>query len=279
MSVVGDFPDWSPHVATAQQIAATGVPLLALPQLAFANPAITPAPGSPYVSPSETLDQVSYEIYVTCQFVAGTAVPFVEVQLRWFDPGNIAQIASDTFIIPGATGSPGFAVRGRGPCKGASVIVAVTNLDAVNTPTVGIRLSQHSRIAPVDDWRWWNAFNSGQTVPGWTLPGLPPDESVLAVENVTIGASSSVTRLAGMFAGAVGVGLNVVTGSLSSLTMFLQPQTGALYAANNPVFGGAPPGLAFEVAGVRAPMRLVITNSATTAVSLAYSLIAKRQAN
>lgn len=274
MSVVTDYPDWSAHVAQATQIANTGVPLLALPQTVFSNTAIAPAPGAPADFGAFKMNQVSYEIWVAVEFAAGTAVPFCEVQLLWGEPSNAVTMATDSFICAGGETSPGMITRGRGPCKGSNVLVVVTNLDATVTPTVQVRLITHSRPVASDDWRWNNHSNNLQTVPGWTLPHLPDDETVLGIGDDTIPASGGITRLVGPYSGRIKVGIQVHTGVIANLSFFLQPQPPTTYATNNPIGGQANPPTFFEVAGVRAPQRLTFNNLATTSIAVAWSLIA-----
>lgn len=274
MSVLTDYPDWAPHVALAQQVANTGVPLLNLPSVVYQSTGNVIAGNGNFTTAAFTVNQPGYEVYVTCQFATGTASPFVEVQLFWLDPGGAYNVATDSWVVPGATAAAGFVVRGRGPSKGSSVVVSVNNLDSANSATVGIHLLQHSRPVNNDDWRWANFSDKGLTVPGFTLPTLPNDESVVGMGNDTIAGSSSISRLVGMYNGRIKVGLNLATGTLASITFNLQALPSAHYQANNPIIGGAAPGLVFEVAGVRGPMLLRIINTVTTSITVAWSMVA-----
>jgi hypothetical protein len=271
-----DYRDWTAPQAHADSIAATGVPLLGAAQTLLANPAIAPAPGAPVTLGPFTVGQIGYDIVVTTQFAGGTAAPFIEVSLTWSDPGGVSTVTTDTFICPGATSLAGFIVRGRGPAKAGNVAVTVTNLDAVNTPTVGVRLLEHSRIFGRDDWRWHNSHNAGLTVPGFTLPVLPDDESVLGMATgVNVPANSTSSPLLfGMFSGPVGVGIQMTTGAFAALTVLLQAVPSSSYVANNPICGYLSPPSVFQVAGPRAPMRLILANNTGVALAVTLSLLA-----
>lgn len=199
---IADFPDWQAPAAHAGQIAQQGVPLLTASKL-LANDTITAlAHGASFGTPGLTVSQPGYEIIVNPKFAAGTTNPFVEVQLQWVDIGTGIQMASDSFFIPGSTQPSGLAVFGRGPTKGNQLFVTVTNLDTVNPVTLGLTVLQNSRVPQTDVWRFQNSSVNNMTVPGFTLPSLPDDESCLGtITGATIAASASSSWLMGIGAG------------------------------------------------------------------------------
>jgi hypothetical protein len=133
---------------------------------------------------------------------------------------------------------------------------------------------QNSRVYARDDFYWINQQPLGVLVPGFTLPLMAPDETVLGVvAGQAIAGSSSITRLFAMCPGRVGVGINMNTGALSALSLFIAPQPNSLYGSNNPVFGGVPPSSAFQVACPRAPLRVTLTNTTTVSITVTMSLI------
>ncbi len=271
---MSDFADWQVPQAHADTIAATGVPLLAQPATVFANTAISLAAGTSQTFGSFVVNQTAYEIWVAVNFPAGATVPFVELALLWGEPANAVTIAADTYILPGATSTPGFVVRGRGPAKGSNVIVSLINLDAGQTATVQVRLIQHSRPVMRDLWKWNNQADKALTVPTWTLPALTDDETVLGMGSATsIAAAGNAAFLCGMHDGPIQVGLEVNSGAASNLIVQVAAEPGGSYVSNNPLYSvtnGAP---SFQIAGTRSPLRFQLHNNGTTVMTVTWSML------
>jgi hypothetical protein len=268
VSVVTDYPDFSPHVATAQQVAATGVPLLTkntrVYQQAFTNVASGAAASTGLLA----MGQIGYEVLVNARCNGAATNPFAEIRMTWTDSTTGFTLGSDTFITPMSGSATPWAVIGRGPTKADEVTVTVTNLDSLTAPSITITVLQNSRVYPTDNWNWNNASVAGLTVPGFALPTLPNDESVLGiVSNVNVAAGAVNTWLLGMATS----GQVIVTTSFSGVTTtnircHIYPQPNSKYGssidlvaftatANNTSMPYNPP---------RAPVILVVSNGATT---------------
>lgn len=274
MSVVTDYPDWSPHVANAQQIAATGVPLLTLSSLVQSASGLTIAGAGVHPFPAVTIGQIGYEVRIDASIPFSATIPFLEVQMIWTDPAANKIMATDTFIVPSSSGGQAFTVIGRGPSKAAVLQVQVTNLDPAQTATINISVLQNSRVYPRDDWRWQGNVAPSTNVPGFTLPTMPPDESVLGVlDGVTIAASSQNTYLFGMHDGLLNVGYEVNTGAASNLSIRIRPKPDGQYSAHNIIYSAVSPPSNFQIAASRAPLGVVVANSATTAMVLSLGMI------
>lgn len=275
MSVVPDYPDYSPHVATAQQIAATGAPLLNLSALVTSkvNQSIAPS-GTIFTNP-QIMTQPGYEIRVQLSTTAGTAVPFGRIDLFWVDQPSGVQIGVDSYHMPAATGPGMWTAYMRGVTKASTLNVVLNNLDGTATMTGTIYLLQSSRVYPADEIHYSNADNASQAVAGFTLPVLPTDNTVLGmVSGLVVNASSSSNPyLFGIGDGLTGVGVNMNAGVLASVVMEIAAAPSSAYVANNPLFAGTPPGPAFQFAAPRCPLRVIIVNQATTAVTLTWSLV------
>lgn len=269
-----DYPDYQTPAEHARQISVTGVPLLAQAATVYANPAVSVPANSSFASGTFPVNQTAYEIYISVGFPVAATVPFVEVTLQWGEPSGTVSMWADTYIIPGNTAAAGFLVRGRGPAKGSTVAVNIANLDAAQAASVNVRLLQHSRVAVRDDWRWNNGFNRSAVVPGWTLPVLPDDESVLGMEAAAaVAAGASVSWLCGMHNGLVNFGLDLGGGALANLVVQVAAEPAGSYVANNPIYGTVNPPPNFQVACPRSPVRFQLHNNGTTAVNVTWSAI------
>lgn len=274
MSVLGDYPDFSPHVAQAEQIANTGVPLLTFGNVVFNNSFVV-AGGSSHSIPQQAMAQPGYEVIVEITSNPASTSPFAEVQLQWAINPAAVGTNTDTFVcVGGTTPAGGWFTVGTGPSKGNAVTVEVINLDATHSITVQLTVINNSRVYGRDDWRWNAPTDIGGSIPGFTLATLTPDESVLGMGNDTIAGSGSIDHIVGMYSGRIKVGLNMAAGTLAQITFNVQALPTTYYQGNNPIIGGVPPGLVFEIAGPRGPLRLRIINTATTSVTVAWSLIA-----
>lgn len=275
VSVVTDYPDYSPHVATAQQVAATGVPLLTLATLLVNEGSKTIPGGSNLTVPAVAVSQIGYEIQVSASVPAAATNPFLLVELQWTDPDTGILCGRDDFVVPmGTTGNP-FLVIGSGPTKAARLSVVVFNLEGTQTASVSLFILQNSRVYQRDAWHWDNPSLSGVTVPGFTLPGLPSDQSALAyLSSVTVAAGSSNAYLVGMHAGLIQVGLDMGTAAWANVFLRLSAEPSSVYTTNNPLYDAQNPPSSFQVAGPRAPMRLTLSNTGTASVSLTMSMIA-----
>lgn len=199
---VADFPDWQAPSAHAAQIAQQGVPLLTKSTL-LANQTITNlAHGASTGTAGLPVSQIGYEILISPHFALGTTNPFIEVNLLWADSATGLQVGSDSFYLPGCSQPSGLSVIGRGPTKGDQLFVTITNLDTANPMTTGLTVFQNSRIYATDQWRLINSEANNSTVPSYTLPNLPDDESCLGViTNATMAASASLSWLMGIGTG------------------------------------------------------------------------------
>lgn len=268
VSVLTDYPDYSEHVANADQIAATGAPLLALSNTLLKS-GVQVIPASGLYNPSiMNTTQLCYEIWMQAQHGSGTTVPFIQLQLAWIDSSSSVGMETDVFYAPSATASPGWTSVAKGPTKGNQLDLLVTNLDASNPATVSIIVLQHSRVYTGEIFRGINASNTGKTVAGFTMPSLPADNGVLGVVSAaTIAAGASTKWLMSPAAGKP----VQLTGNIAGIT----PASVSLTAVAVPssVYGGgavlaAGPLTTTEILdtfiGTRSPFTVQVFNNATS---------------
>lgn len=191
MSSVTDYPDWSPHVATAQQIAVTGVPLLAAPATVL-NTTKVIAGGGSYASGLLAMPQIGYEFELLLNTTSSATQPFAELILEWTDQGTGLSSGHTAWYCPASSAVASWVLAGHGPNRGNQVAVTVNNDDPSISLTAGIRLVTNSRVYDKDMVSGDNITNTLTTIPGFTLPSLPDDNSILGfLSSQSVPAASS----------------------------------------------------------------------------------------
>lgn len=274
MSVVTDYPDYSQHVAQAQQIAATGVPLLHAKNLLESVSSAAVAGGTLRAGASTAVTQHSYLAKVLLKTGSAATVPFAEIQLSWIDSASGEQVGTDSFIVPCSSSPSPFGVYGNGPVKADTVVCNVRNLDPAVALTVSYKTWQMSRVVLRDNWQWINALNAGANVPGFTVVTPVDDESVLGMlGGVTVPASGQNQYLFGMHNGLIQVALDQGGGPWTNVSVLIAAQPNSSYTIDNQVYASVSPPPVFQIAGPRAPLRVILKNTATTAFTATMSLI------
>lgn len=274
MSVLADYPDWSAHVATASQVAATGVPLLTKNVRVYqqADPNI---PGNAtHDTGNLSIPQIGYEVLIDVTFASTPTNPFVKVSMLWTDSTTGFQIANDTFYAAGPNPGMTIATHARGPTKADTLKVSYTNLDPSALVTVGVTVLNNSRVYPYDMVRWINSTVRGSTIAGFTLASLSDDPSDLGhVSAATVPASGSLDILLAPGHGgwvnlAGAYGSSAILNSI--ITVFSVPTSeysGTGYALRTQA---AQTSWTFTFKAPRAPMHIQIFNGTTTASTCSF---------
>lgn len=279
MSVTPDAPDWAPHVATAAQIAATGVPLLRGTNKLGANNNTVVAPSTTVtLMTTVPVGQPSYEGLLALNLPAGQGtIPFSSVIFNWFDSVTTLNIDSEFFILTAGNGSSNvLQYYVRGPCHGDQLTVTITNLDPLVAMTLQWVINQTSHL--------WNVHKITQPVYatnapiGWTNPAGTPALNLLVATAPTLAASASTDRLTAAYSGKAVLSLINQTSGAAVLAALRDP--GTLYSGNSQQRYAAveltgPAAATAEVALPNGPLDLQIVNlSTTTAVTPNVALIA-----
>ena len=269
MSVTTDYPDYAPHVALAGQVAATGVPLLNAKTLVLSSGLQSIAAGGTFTHALLTFSQPSWEINVSCFANGASATPFVSLELAWSDSSTGVIIARETVILAAGSVVSGWLTVGRGPTKADGLLITATNLDGAHTMGFGIIILQSSRLFDRDQWQWDNPGNAGNAIPGFTLPTLPNDSSVLgAIFNGTVIASGNSEWLCGPgYGGTVNLAIAITTTPIASVTLSVITRPSGAYVSSSYCLRAAPQQVSttwqFKVG--RSPLLLQINNSSATA--------------
>jgi hypothetical protein len=217
MSVIPDYPDSAPHVATAAQIAATGVPLLALPTAVFDETTTLTAGGS-WTSNFIGVTQLSYELAVSLQANgSGTAGP-VEITVQWYDAALTNLSTQETYWVwPGASGTP-HELFGRGPTKANYVQFTFANTSSAMTYRLNTLLYFRSHTYTKDDWRSlsYGSSESGNNPATNNVPA-----SLVGYRTVSLAASGTDTTELPLYAGPVFLWAQT-SSSTSDLTLIIE---------------------------------------------------------
>lgn len=273
-----DYADWTAPQAHATAIAATGVPLLGASATLINNLAFNIPGGGSSAYQTVIMGQVSYEFIITATFGVGPTVPFMRVNVVWTDTAINKTIHVDDWIVPGTTTVGGFVVRGVGPAKSDQVQVTLFNLDPAVAVTGSVVQVQSSRLYAGDIFRWDNGADSGLVVPGFTLPSLPQDTSILGTVSAgTVIASGNSQWLCGM-ANDVPVNLAIATATVtpSNLTFTVYAKPTAFYGSTAYLLRVVPtgPSSSYQFIGSRSPMLVEVNNSSAVAGTVSFCLTA-----
>lgn len=227
------------------------------------------------------VNQVGYEILFGAMKASGAGAqtnPFCLVQLVWSDSVTGVTLGSDTWTCPiaGAFAANGqFPIYGRGPTKGDQVTINIQNLDSVSM-NYNVSLFQNARTYATDDWRWNNSILTlgGVTAPtGYTLGGIPYDESILGQSNLTVPATTGVvSRLFGMFNGPCNFDMAGSGPAASNVSVTLQ-QTPTTVYGNNKIFAANEAGTPTAYIGPRGPINITIANTGSTILTCTFTTI------
>jgi len=266
---VPDYPDWQTPQAHADQIARTGVPLLAAAATLVKGTAVAVPAGAIQQSAVLPVTQTGYAASISAMMPGTATNPFLLIRLTWSDAASALVVDEETYIIPCATSPSSWVTLGSGIAKGDQVVLTIQSLESVQTATVSYVLNQDSVTRHGNDWYSRNNVNMNVAVPTFTVAQLPSDEAVLGImHNTTLAASSSVTQLLTMAPGrlcqlagvlttvapsAVQIQVSAVPTSVYTTVayqLFETPSVAAFY---------------FTFLAPRAPMTIKFANSSTVA--------------
>lgn len=177
---------------------------------------LAPTPGAGFA----VADGLSYDITLNMTSSGTPTIPFVQVQMEWFNNDAAGGIPVETEIwrCPiGNNATAGTFITGVGPQRGQFLQVTLINLDTVAC-TVGIQINSTSRNVDKHDWQWDEP--SSVQIHGYNMAtGGSYGNSMGAMNGVSIPAGGQKKYLFGMRAGnacvrfdvpAAGAGMNYI---------------------------------------------------------------------
>lgn len=209
---VTDYPDWGTPQASANAIASTGAPLLALANQVTKQTGITLVPGVQQVYGPFPVTQISYEATLTIECNAADLNPFLAVELLWTNTVLDVNVSTERYYI-GATSVAANSYRGLGQAKGNEVTVKVTWHGTQNTTDFQFYLAQTSRQYLRDDWRSSGTFNGITT---YTTGVSDLDGDLLTSLNLTIPAMTGEGIALPLYTGYVAIYLQIPAANIES---------------------------------------------------------------
>ena len=271
----------------ADEIAATGVPLLGSPAGLYSQTSLAVTAGAS----GQVIDNasagaytamgsyLSYDVAVIPANVHSATVPFVTLTLSWYgDSAGDILLYREMWTVPTAS-SGSYYVIGSGPVRGGWLQVTVTNED----PTYAQQLTTfalygNSRPAPEPEPAWFNIPSNTPAVTGYTLTdsGHTVDGMLLHYHG-SLTASASVNLLGSLYYGQQAVDVSV---SGTSPSLSVSPQAyisgkGAVDTWASYVVGTEADTSETLIYQPRSPLILVLTNNnASDSVTFTIAVVA-----
>jgi hypothetical protein len=230
-----------------------------------------PAAGSQF--PEFTLSRPGYLIVAQVETAADATSPFLWTEAEWHNPAASIKIAQENWYIP-AVSAGTFLTYGKGPVKGATLILGLKNTDPAQAMTVTLSLYQTTHHIARDDWR----SDSLGNVPGYTAATCDALGLILADIAQDIGAGDSQAWLLPLYAGQAYLSWTNSASQDATLTVTVQhPVLGAIpiWSATSGAAAGGP----VQITLPRCPCTLTIKNSGTETSAFAAGVTAQEYAS
>lgn len=219
---VGDLSVHSGTVAgmpsTANDIANTGVPLLAFSNTELGSTTSTIAISGTAVDGPFTVTQPNYELYVSAIWTGAPLGRPLTVNLTWTDTASGLVLDSETYsILPGAFGGTPHQVTIRGITKANSVTITYSNLDSGVSLSVTRALFMNSRNLQRNICKSLNSPTLWTGAPFVNGYGNIATNIIADYFNASVAASGQAFVLGAMYNGdvkiqvATGIGVNAPT--------------------------------------------------------------------
>lgn len=162
----------------------------------------TIAPLGTQASGQLLISKPGYIIQLAATCPGTSTVPFIQVQLHWYDPTGSFHTGYDEWVIP-ATAAGDYFIVGKGPAKGGQFQLIFANPDPAQTISVQAWLLETTHHITRDDWR----ARTIDTVPGVTSPPFSNPGANLLFNTgggaVSVPATTTLTYLLPLYSGQV----------------------------------------------------------------------------
>lgn len=191
------------------------------------NGTVIPAPLNPSSGAGFAVaDGLSYDISLALVSSGTPTIPFVQVQMEWFNNDATGGIPVETQIwrCPiGNNATVGTNITGVGPQRGQFLQITLINLDTVAC-TVQLQVNSTSRNVAKHDWQW-DAVSSVQ-VHGYNMAsGGEFGNALGAMNQVSVPANGTKKFLFGMRAGYITVRFAAPAANTMNYVLTFEPQS------------------------------------------------------
>lgn len=227
------------------------------------------------------MTQPAYAIMLDSITGPGHLTGNMAVIMQWSDPLTSQIVTQERWYYPGTTTAPASAnglMAGRGPTKAAMLTVLIRNYDTTVTATIDYALWQSSRQVTRDDWR--TVFLAAP-VNAWTAPNADHRAGLMGwINNVTINAGTSDTRICGLYSGEATLAVQV--SAFASVTVTVTVPLPSFSPTAWPVIASIP--LTANQASVsltlpRCPVSIKVANAGGAAITASWSLTVQEVAS
>lgn len=276
---VADYADFNTAAEHARQISVQGVPLIPSPVLLASQSRTAIANGTSLQSPTLTVGQVGYELYVALDTAAVTAAG-VSVDLKWSDSVyGVVTIADETWWVLPGTAAISHNVCIKGPSKGDTLNVTITNNTGA-TVNAGYAIITNSRVLTRDDGRTVQTVGA-LVANGFTSALYDLESNLVANANpVNVSIGGSTTRLLPLYSGQCAVHFETASGTSDmELAIALQADTSNAYVFTK-IYDGFTDSHGNGYAIVNLPRSqcvMTLTNHNAAAKTLSVSIVAAEQ--
>ena len=264
------------NTAIPNNIAATGVPLLVLPQSLYNNN-FTVAAGTTTLIGPFTITQPGYELLFSLWSSVAANV-FLRVTMQWFDPTTGVKVDQQSwYMLAGANATTDLhAIQGTGPTVNAQLQIGFTAVNGLIT-IPNVLLHQNSRIYTRHDFR---TFTHGNYVNGLSASGTDDMQAMVLTQQLasSVATGTHITIYSPLYAGVAYVGAHTSSNtsdatltfnaftdtSLTSPVQIYQQKTDGVGNINQP-----------GVTIPRAQLQIVFSNGNAGTVGLTLGIIMK----
>lgn len=224
-----DYPDYQTPAAHADQIAATGVPLLhRADSLANATINLTTIPSTRTAGPF-TVGQICYELWLSLENQAASATgTYITCEMQWTDSVTGLLLGRRKYkMVAGPNGSP-HTLKISGPVHADTVTIIFGIVsDSTSACTVIYQLLGTSRLYGRDTMR-----STQPNAEGYIIPGAVPEFSVLTNTAPLVGIGATLTRLMAAYSGRVWLNAHTTSATTNMIVAVHEAFTTAPNLAN-----------------------------------------------
>ena len=280
-----DFPDWQAPQAHATAISTTGAPPLVFKNVIDALIGQTINASSSLTRPASgkfSLNQPGYEILLNVASLTSPA-PIVSVELQWYDSTFGQLLDTETYYFYSGNVNGHF-IHGRGPSKGDSVVVLVTNHSGAGAVTFTYTLLQTSRVFTREFWKTIIKAGVAPAYLGLTAINHNIAGNVVGLTSSSVGAGATLAFVMPLYTGTArlfGQGAAAAGQSTWIILPSTDPVGGSVnsFQGVNGQSGFAPFGASSlyvaDIAMPRSQCQLQLINNLTVAQAIITSITAQ----
>lgn len=236
--------------------------------------------GGNQIIPPTSLNQAGYELQVQLGINNASANPFLDMIMTWSDSVTGLVVSTEEWVLAAGPNVNNNIYMIKGPTKGDQLSMNLINLDGAHTLTATVTVAVNSR-GWTRDKIYTLAFNNP---PGFTSAGGRGFTNVIAtLDNLSIGAGNSVSRILPIYAGDVWLWVDQQGNAAGSANLTLSLVPTSIFGTAS-IFGASPSGGPGSGTGIvkrfpRSHVLLTYTNGGTVSSTVNLKVVALDERN